>query len=40
MQAEINGPFVIVGDFTQQQANAIVAVLKYGLLPVDFKQLG
>jgi len=40
IQAEINGPFVIMSNFTLQQANAIVAVLKYGLLPVNLKQLG
>lgn len=39
IQSEINGPFIIAGNFTQQQANAILAVLKYGILPVALKQL-
>jgi len=39
IQAEINGPFIVTGNFTQQQAFAIFVVLKYGLLPVELKQL-
>ena len=34
INSAISGPGKIVGDFTQQQANAIVAALKSGALPV------
>lgn len=35
----ISGPFVITGEFTQQQASAIVAALKSGTLPIEFNTL-
>ncbi|HLI68978.1 MAG TPA: hypothetical protein VKV19_04400 [Ktedonobacteraceae bacterium] len=35
----ISGPFVIAGNFTQQQASAIVAALKSGTLPIEFNTL-
>jgi len=34
IESAITGPAVITGDFTQQQANAVVADLKAGSLPV------
>ncbi len=37
--SSISGPFVIGGEFTQQQASAIVAALKSGALPVKLIQL-
>ena len=36
--SSISGPFVIPVDLTQQQASAIVSVLKYGPLPITLKQ--
>lgn len=40
IQSSIAGPFeVFSADFTQQQASAIVSVLKYGPLPVELKKL-
>ncbi len=36
IQAGINGPGVITGQFTQQDAQSIVNLLKYGALPVAF----
>jgi hypothetical protein len=35
INSAIAGPFQIPADFTQQQASAIVSVLKYGPLPVE-----
>jgi preprotein translocase subunit SecD len=35
IESSISGPFVIIGEFTQQQASAIVATLKFGALPVE-----
>ncbi len=37
IQAAIDGPFVITGSFTQQQANAIVSILKGTPLPFALK---
>ncbi|HLJ32145.1 MAG TPA: hypothetical protein VKU38_00770 [Ktedonobacteraceae bacterium] len=37
IQSPINGQFVITGNFTQQQAQALVAVLKYAPLPFALK---
>ncbi len=39
IQSAINGPFVIIGNFTQQQAQALVSVLKYAPLPFGLKQV-
>lgn len=39
IQSAISGPFVIVGDFSQDQAKAIIAILKSGPLPVALKSL-
>ena len=39
IQSAINGPFVITGNFTQQQAQALVAVLRYAPLPFALKQV-
>ncbi len=36
IQSQINGAGVITGQFTQQQAQQIVTLLKYGALPVSF----
>jgi preprotein translocase subunit SecD len=37
IQSAINGPGVITGQFTQQSAQQIVNLLKYGALPIGFK---
>lgn len=37
IQSAINGPGVITGQFSQQDAQSIVTLLKYGALPVSFK---
>jgi hypothetical protein len=39
IESSITGPFEIFAHFTQQQANALVSVLKYGPLPVELKKL-
>lgn len=40
IQSAINGPFVItIGNFTQQQVQALVSVLKYAPLPFALKQV-
>lgn len=39
LNSEISGPAVITGRFTQQQATAIVSILKYGPLPMTLKKL-
>ncbi len=39
IQSAIGGPFIIAGNFSQDQARAIVAVLKSGPLPVAMKRL-
>lgn len=39
IESAINGPFVITGNFTQQQAQALVSVLKYAPLPFALKQV-
>ena len=39
IHSSIAGPFEVSADFTQQQASAIVSVLKYGPLPVELKKL-
>ncbi len=36
IQSAINGPGVITGKFTQDQAQQIVTLLKYGALPISF----
>ncbi|HZU66260.1 MAG TPA: protein translocase subunit SecD [Ktedonobacteraceae bacterium] len=36
IQSAINGPGQITGRFTQQQAQQIVTLLKYGALPISF----
>ncbi|HLH61520.1 MAG TPA: protein translocase subunit SecD [Ktedonobacteraceae bacterium] len=36
IQSAINGPGQITGQFTQQQAQQIVTLLKYGALPISF----
>ncbi|MEO8970286.1 MAG: hypothetical protein ABI406_01660 [Ktedonobacteraceae bacterium] len=38
IQSPINGPFVITGNFTPQQAQTFVSVLKYAPLPFALKQ--
>ena len=40
IQSAITGPAVITGNFTQQQANAVVADLKAGSLPVALMIVG
>ncbi|HEV2581791.1 MAG TPA: hypothetical protein VGT44_13135 [Ktedonobacteraceae bacterium] len=40
IQSAITGPGVLNGNFTEQQANAIVAVLKAGSLPVGLREVG
>lgn len=39
IERAIAGPFTIDGNFTQQQANALVATLKHSPLPIALKQL-
>ncbi len=39
IQSAINGPFVITGNFTPQQAQALVSVLKYAPLSFALKQV-
>lgn len=40
IQSPITGQTILVGPFTQQQARALVAALRYGSLPVELKQQG
>jgi hypothetical protein len=40
IQNAISGPFVIIGNFTQQQAKALATDLRSGSLPFALKQLG
>lgn len=37
IQSAINGPFVITGNYTEAQIQALISVLKYGPLPFALK---